>query len=296
MISSQKNPTLRLTMYPLNLKRVLLISCILYWYILIIYCDSPKEQKGISIIPDTENTETKQEENIKQKPVNIHTPDDLNTMDAMNPELIAALREINDDPSYLKPGEGELVDLSQIQIDPEKLEEMIEIFDWIESQLPPDDPQQIQKILNAVEKHIDNNNTNYTNDLLLSDLIILPEYLYQVDNGVDFMKMNGVPILLKTYNKYKLLNINNNNNTNITLNYRILSQIMDVIGVASQNNPNAIQYVHQSNIVSFIIDELNNIYLNYKNNNISINGQLINKLLFTLSSITRQSDIGLQHL
>ncbi len=53
------------------------------------------------------------------------------------------------------------------------------------------------------------------------------------------MKMNGVPILLKTYNKYKLLN-----NGNVTLNGMILSQIMDVIGVASQNNPHAIQYVH----------------------------------------------------
>ena len=122
---------------------------------------------------------------------------------------------------------------------------------------------------------------------MLYELTVLPDFLYQVDNGVDFMKMNGVKILLKAYQKYNpLTDINTKYyNQNTTLNYQILSAIMDAIGVATQNNPNAIQYTHQSNLVSFIIDELNNIYLNYKNNDIPIHGQLVNKLVFTLSSI-----------
>ena len=33
-------------------------------------------------------------------------------MDVMNPQLIEALRQINDDPTYLNQGDGELVDLS----------------------------------------------------------------------------------------------------------------------------------------------------------------------------------------
>ena len=203
-------------------------------------------------------------------------------------------------------------------MDPEKLDEMIEIFDWIEvnyttysrdsvglkcvvcnnqSQLPPDDPQQIQKILNNVNNYITGSNdtlVNYTDIELLSDLTRLPDFLYQVDNGVDFMKMNGVPILLRTYKQYN--SFNHSTTANSTLIYQILSQIMDTIGVATQNNPNAIQYAHQSNLVSFIIDELNEIYTKHKENGTPINGQLINKLLFTLSSITRQNDIGLQHL
>ena len=159
-----------------------------------------------------------------------------------------------------------------------------------QSQLPKDDPQRIQDILNNVEKYIDDNTTNdgnYTVNELLSDLTILPDFLYQVDNGVDFMKMNGVPILLKAYNEYNpLIDIDTRyKNQSKTQNYKILSLVMDVIGVATQNNPNAIQYTHQSNLVSFIIDELNNIYLNYKNNDIPVNGQLVNKLVFTLSSI-----------
>ena len=197
-------------------------------------------------------------------------------------------------------------------MDPEKLEEMIEIFDWIEvkqlfsasnlnehqiahksqntqSQLPKDDPQQIQDILNNVENWIDDDQTNdgnYTDMEFLYELTVLPDFLYQVDNGVDFMKMNGVKILLEAYKHYNPLDGDTQTkSSNVTLNYRIISAIMDAIGVATQNNPNAIQYAHQSNLVSFIIDELNNIYLSYKNNDIDIHGQLINKLVFSLSSI-----------
>ena len=119
----------------------------------------------------------------------------------------------------------------------------------------------------------------------LYELTVLPDFLYQVDNGVDFMKMNGVKILLEAYKRYNPLSEEEIKSSNTTLNYRIISAIMDAIGVATQNNPNAIQYTHQSNLVSFIIDELNNIYVNYKNNDIPIHGQLINKLMFTLSSI-----------
>merc|ERR1712125_72 len=59
------------------------------------------------------------------------------------------------------------------------------------------------------------------------------------------------------------------------------------IGVATQNNPNAIAIAHQSHLVAFIIDEL-------KSND--LDGELMNKLIFTLSAITRQSDVGLRHL
>merc|ERR1712061_659426 len=108
--------------------------------------------------------------------------------------------------------------------------------------------------------------------------------------------MNGIPILLKTYDKYNPLSLTSNRTnpnqinesdainttkaeSNSTTTHQILAQIMDVMGVATQNNPNAIQYAHQSNLVSFIIDELDNIYTHYKEQQIPIHGQLINKLL-----------------
>merc|ERR1719242_3025178 len=91
----------------------LLIGCLS-----ISFCNSSEQQKGVAIVPD----EKVQEIPVEQTEPNIRTIDDVEEIEAMNPQLIAALREINDDPSYLQQGEGQLVDFSQFEMDPEKLE------------------------------------------------------------------------------------------------------------------------------------------------------------------------------
>ena len=108
----------------------------------------------------------------------------------------------------------------------------------------------------------------YTSADLLSELVLLPDFMYQVDNGVDFMKMKGIPILLRCYAEYRKQGHG-----------LMLSHIMNVIGVASQNNPVAIQHTHQSHAVRFIVDELRRVCA------LDGYGALANKLLFALSSI-----------
>ena len=84
-----------------------LIAHLFFGCLFIIHCTSSEQQNGVAIVPD----ETAQEIQTEQTEPNIRTIDDIG-MEAMNPQLIAALREINDDPSYLQQGEGQLVDLS----------------------------------------------------------------------------------------------------------------------------------------------------------------------------------------
>ena len=62
--------------------------------------------------------------------------------------------------------------------------------------------------MNNVENWIDDdqsNDGNYTDLEFLYGLTVLSDFLYQVDNGVDFMKMNGVKILLESHKTYNAL-------------------------------------------------------------------------------------------
>lgn len=118
----------------------------------------------------------------------------------------------------------------------------------------------------------------------MADLEILRDYLYDIDNAIDFGKMGGLSIMLQLVLDFPFIEVR--------------TSAAWTIGIACQNNPDLMKYAHN---ISTVQNMLFLLKMSSSNNEKNIQYPRINlfeidnlnhltKLIWTLSALTRQNN------
>jgi len=184
------------------------------------------------------------------------------------------------------------------KFDKKRLKELKEVFQFINSNLPPSDDEVIKEIINRFLNETNNMTIPVRNEYaVMDDFEMLKYMLHSVDNAVNFGKMDGLQLMYDMIIK--------NNSINIKINSIWL------IGLSCQNNPKLKNMANDLDITTNILyvlilssKNLTKSEINkYKKNGIYLDNIIHNlhkdiyvnylcKLIWSLSSLIRQNDYG----
>jgi len=262
--------------------------------------------QGLTIIdPNHSQLAAKGNEQEQIGETNIYDYDNHNTNNDELPAIDVNIDDI-DDPSYhnrllhhhminsLDPLDDSdelneqisILSQKQHEENQERIQHLAEVVKFLQTSLPLSETEHIHTLLqDIVSKTINNNNHNSTESL--ADLEILRDYLHQIDNAIDFGKMGGLSIMLQLVLEYPFIEVR--------------TSAAWTIGLACQNNPTLMEYAHNISTVQNILYLLkvsspNSDNTAYPRINLFEIDNLshLSKLIWTLSSLTRQNDESYQ--
>jgi len=172
----------------------------------------------------------------------------------INPALAQALREINDDPTLL---EGTVRLPDKPLLSEERMKEIEEVMEWLYNQGPKDEIDAVKEILERLET------TEGEEEELINDLELLRDFLHQVDNGVDFGKLNGFETMVR-YSRHE--------------SEKVRVEAWWAIGVACSNNVGAIELALEHEIMTPLVNALS----------VEDKPSVLLKIIYALGSIMRQ--------
>ena len=113
-----------------------------------------------------------------------------------------------------------------------------------------DESRQVEKVLKRMKQFllipiIENNNDNipYNSTYLAADLLLIEDYLHQIDNAVNFIHLNGLEVLMTILTEYGTFTGEYDVNT-FTEKIEIVENTLALIGVLANNNEDVTSYIN----------------------------------------------------
>jgi len=174
----------------------------------------------------------------------------------INPALAEALEEIHRNPSKLR----DTVRLpDKPLLTPERMAEIEEVMEWIHENRPTEDIDAMKNVLQRLE----NDEQQTEVEAIANDLELLRDFLHQVDNGVDFGKVNGFETVLR-YTGHAAPEV------------RI--EAWWCVAVACSNNQDAIELALEHGVMTPLVNVLT----------VEDDQTVLSKVIYTLGSLIRQ--------